>query len=163
MRVETLKARCIFIQSCISFRDKNLEKIYKLDGSLTAYCLIFANPNIHQNTRKFMYFLKQAWKIDISIIVCLLLVHKNRYCINRENSVFRHFVNFSSVITGKRHDMMINNELWHTPTAISFKYMKDLQTLNAWNGRNMHYNMTMSELKNKSLVHTFIHFFYSDV
>ena len=43
--------------------------------------------------------------------------------------------------------MMINNELWHKPTAISFKYMKDLQTLKAGNGRNMYYNMTMSELK----------------
>ena len=31
--------------------------------------------------------------------------------------------------------------------AISFKYMKDLQTLKAWNGRNMYYNLAMSELK----------------
>ena len=60
MRVETLKARCIFILSCISFRDKNLEKIYKLDGCLTAYCLILANPNIHQNTGNFFFFLKQT-------------------------------------------------------------------------------------------------------
>ena len=64
-----------------------------------------------------------------------------------KNSVSRHFVNFSFVITGKRHDMMVNNELWHTPMTISFKYMKDLQALKAWNGSNMYYNMTMSELK----------------
>ena len=25
-----------------------------------SYCLILANPNIHQNTGKFMYFLNQA-------------------------------------------------------------------------------------------------------
>ena len=42
------------------FETKIWKNLYKLDGSLTAYCLIFANPNIHQNTGKFMYFLKQA-------------------------------------------------------------------------------------------------------
>ena len=36
--------------------DKKLEKIYKIGGGLTAYCLIFVNPNIHQNKGKFMYF-----------------------------------------------------------------------------------------------------------
>ena len=63
------------------------QKIWKniqVDGGLIAYCLIFANPNIQQNTGKFMYFLKQAWKIDIFNILCLLLVHQNRSCINRE-------------------------------------------------------------------------------
>ena len=49
----------------------------------------------------------------------------------KKNSVFRHFVNFSFRITGKRLYMMINNELWHTPTAISFKYIEDLQTWKA--------------------------------
>ena len=63
----------------------------------------------------------------------------------RENSLFCHFVNFSFEIMGKWHDMMINNELWRAPTAISFKYIKDLQTLKAWNlawnGRNMYDNL----------------------
>ena len=72
-----------------------------------------------------------------------------------KNSVFRHIVNFSFVITGKRHDMMINNELWHTPTAISFKYMKYLQTLKALNGRNMYYNMTVRTKKQKFGTHVY--------
>ena len=41
---------------------QKIGKIYKIDGGLTAYCLIFANPNIHQNTRKCMYFFETGVK-----------------------------------------------------------------------------------------------------
>ena len=42
------------------FETKIWKKIYKIDGGLIAYSLIFANPNIQQNTGKFIYFLKKA-------------------------------------------------------------------------------------------------------
>ena len=60
MQVETLKASCNLSRAVFPFETKIWKKIYKIHGGLTAYCLIFANPNIHQNTGKFMYFLKQA-------------------------------------------------------------------------------------------------------
>ena len=45
--------------------------IYKIDGGLTAYCLLFANPNIHQNTGKFMCFLNRRENLTyLSSYVC---------------------------------------------------------------------------------------------
>ena len=53
---DAFSSRAVFPFETKIWKKNNIQ----IDGGLIAYCLIFANPNIEQNTGKFMYFLKQT-------------------------------------------------------------------------------------------------------
>ena len=99
---------------------QNLKKIYKIDDGLTAYCLFFPNPNIHQNTEKFTGVKNRHIFHRMSAFgTQKLVLHKQR------KKAFPAILSiFHFVITSKRHYMLINNELWHTPafSTSSTKY-----------------------------------------
>ena len=157
MQVETLKAGCIFIQSCISFWDKNLEKKYtKLMGAWL-HTVWFLRIQIYTKTQENLCIF---WnRVENQHIYHLMSAFGSpKWVLHKQRKI-----EFSTVLSVffRNYRQMTwyddYNELWRASTAISFKYMKDLQTLKAWNGRNMYYNLTMSELRKKTLITFFRH------